>query len=364
MSINTSFTFRAPGRVCLFGDHQDYLGLPVIACAIDRWIYLKARPNQNRNIHIQFEDLGTERILHLDGHHDSLESDDHMVSALRVVERYGCFPNHGFDIRIHGTIPINAGLSSSSALVVVWVHFLLKTFGCDRDITPEFIAQIAYEAEVLEHQGPGGNMDQFSISLGDVQYIQTRPPFHCKNLGKNLGNLVIAESGVPKFTLEVLANLKTKVLTGLNEIKVHMPAFDLSKATLETLDEVLPYVSENLKVYVSAAIKNHEITWAALREFQQKPPEAEILASLMNAHHTILRNDLGITVPLIDQLIETGLEKGAMGAKIVGSGGGGSMVFMASPGMERTLIKHLMASGAKDAYKVEVVSGTEMIVDD
>ena len=25
----------APGRICLFGEHQDFLGLPVIACAID-----------------------------------------------------------------------------------------------------------------------------------------------------------------------------------------------------------------------------------------------------------------------------------------------------------------------------------------
>ncbi|MFC1564948.1 galactokinase family protein, partial [candidate division KSB1 bacterium] len=24
----------APGRICLFGEHQDYLGLPVIAAAI------------------------------------------------------------------------------------------------------------------------------------------------------------------------------------------------------------------------------------------------------------------------------------------------------------------------------------------
>ena len=33
-----SFTVHSPARVCLFGDHQDYLGLPVIAGTIDRFM--------------------------------------------------------------------------------------------------------------------------------------------------------------------------------------------------------------------------------------------------------------------------------------------------------------------------------------
>ena len=35
----------APARICLFGDHQDYLGLPIIACAIDKYITLTAKQN-------------------------------------------------------------------------------------------------------------------------------------------------------------------------------------------------------------------------------------------------------------------------------------------------------------------------------
>jgi galactokinase len=32
----------APGRICLFGEHQDYLGLPVITAAIDLRLELTA----------------------------------------------------------------------------------------------------------------------------------------------------------------------------------------------------------------------------------------------------------------------------------------------------------------------------------
>ena len=44
-------TSQAPGRICLFGDHQDYLQLPIIACAVDRRLYVKAIPN-GTNQHI------------------------------------------------------------------------------------------------------------------------------------------------------------------------------------------------------------------------------------------------------------------------------------------------------------------------
>ena len=43
--MNKVILSEAPGRICLFGDHQDYLQLPVIACAINRKLRIKAIPN-------------------------------------------------------------------------------------------------------------------------------------------------------------------------------------------------------------------------------------------------------------------------------------------------------------------------------
>ena len=33
---------KAPGRICLFGEHQDYLGYPTLSMAISKYINLKA----------------------------------------------------------------------------------------------------------------------------------------------------------------------------------------------------------------------------------------------------------------------------------------------------------------------------------
>ena len=51
----------------------------------------------------------------------------------------------------------------------------------------------------------------------------------------------------------------------------------------------------------------------------------EIAAPLYSSHQKILRNNLKISTPKIDAMINAALDAGAYGAKINGSGGGGCM---------------------------------------
>ena len=44
MRTTLEVMYKAPGRICLFGDHQDYLGLPIIACAINRFVEVSIFP--------------------------------------------------------------------------------------------------------------------------------------------------------------------------------------------------------------------------------------------------------------------------------------------------------------------------------
>ena len=43
--MSNSVISIAPARICLYGDHQDYLNLPIIAIAIDRYIKVEAKSN-------------------------------------------------------------------------------------------------------------------------------------------------------------------------------------------------------------------------------------------------------------------------------------------------------------------------------
>ena len=51
---------KAPGRVCFFGDHQDYLSLPVIAGTIDRFINIEGKPNGNEHLKIKLIDFDSQ----------------------------------------------------------------------------------------------------------------------------------------------------------------------------------------------------------------------------------------------------------------------------------------------------------------
>ena len=350
----------APGRTCLFGDHQDYLGLPVIACAISRNIKLTAVENNTGVFKLNMIDIDQVRIIDINQIFTELEPRDYFASSLRVLRRYGCIPSVGYDITVSGNIPINSGTSSSSALLLAWINFLVTAYGVNEEVTPEFISKIGYLSEVVEHGEPGGMMDHYSIGVGKIVHIDTRDPFSCTVIGTELDGLITGVSGVPKETIGLIGDLKGNALMAIGTIKEHFPDFDLNNTEIEDLDKYLNYLPDRLIPFFEAAIKNHHYTKMALIEFQKPTLDLKKIGALMNDHHAVLRDLLKITVPRIDDMINAALKAGAYGAKIVGSGGGGSIVVMAEPGNEAPIVEALLAAGAVGAYPVSVDPGSRI----
>ena len=110
---------------------------------------------------------------------------------------------------------------------------------------------------------------------------------------------------------------------------------------------------------VIVACKYQGVTKKLIHEFKYKSviDIGKIIGKLMNEHHAILRDDLKITVPKIDAMIDAALQAGAYGAKIVGSGGGGSIVVLSPSHKKEVIINAMLKSGAKAAYEVSVSQG-------
>ncbi len=351
----------APGRTCLFGDHQDYLGLPVIACAINRNIELIAVENTTEVFKINMVDINEVRTIDIYKIVTNLEKRDYFASSLRVLRRHGCIPNVGYDITIKGNIPINSGLSSSSALLIAWINFLITAFGVDEKVTPEFLAKMGYASEVLEHVEPGGMMDHYSIGIGTIVHIDTKEPFCCSVIGTQLNGLITGVSGVPKETIGLIGEIKGNAVLAIDCIKQNFKDFDLYNTEITDLDKYYQYLPNQLVPYFEAAIKNHHYTKQALKEFQKPTLDLKKIGALMNEHHAVLRDLLKITVPRIDAMINAALNAGAYGAKIVGSGGGGSIVVLAEPGNEAPVVAAILAAGALEAYAISVAPGAQIL---
>lgn len=361
ISDKETVVVKTPGRTCLFGDHQDYLELPVISCAIDRHISLVAKKNTTGLLVIDQPDMGQTRTIDPKRKVRAVEQGDFFMAAIDLLKDYGCCPCHGYDIVITGNIPINAGTSSSSALVVAWVEFLLSAFGCNVPVTKSLVAQLAYETEVVYHGRPGGKMDQFSIAMGNIIYLETgKEPYH-ETFERLIPGLIVGESGIPKDTSGVLRELRDKALLAVKTLKKYVKSFDLGKADVEDIYTYLPYVPEELQVYFVAAIRNHSITQRALLEFRRPELDLKKIGDLMLEHHLVLRDFLNISLPLIDNMIESALEAGAYGAKIVGSGRGGSIVVLSPETVQAKVIAAIKAAGAKDAFQVQVDPGSRII---
>jgi len=348
-----------PARVCLFGDHQDYLGLPIIAAAIDKYMRLEAIPILENHFEIHLPDI--QKVITI-GFSEHLNYDPQQfnfyLAGMRVAERYGLHFEKGYKVTITSDIPINAGVSSSSALTVSWMHFLWKAFGDNKELSKLHLAQLAYEAEVVEHQSPGGKMDQFTISLGDLLYLETGERLSFKTFNEKLQTLVLAESGIAKETIGTLKNTRTLAQEAIAQVSREYPAFALEECTVPDAHLWAKSLPDPLKPYFIAAVENHHITQSALKIFEGDSWDAEQIGKLMTAHHQILSKLLGVSHPTIDIFLDNGIAAGAFGGKIVGSGGGGCAVLICPYGAKQKVIDALLKSGAKDAYEIKISKGS------
>ncbi len=348
---------NAPARICLFGDHQDYLNLPVIACAINRFIKIKAKPNNSKIFKIFKTDLNEIDQISINDSLKIVKKEDYFRLALKVVKKYGCNPTKGYDLHISSDIPIKAGLSSSSSLVIAWIQFLVSTFKIDLKISPLIIAKLAYEAEVIEQGSSGGKMDQYTICNGNMIYLDPSDD-NIQILKNPINTLIVGDSGESKDTLGMLAFLKKKSWESINKVKSRFPEFNIKKVDLKDLNLYYDLLGGNLSPFFEAAVMNYKITQKALNELSKnKIPNKKYIGRLITEHHLLLKNNLKITTEKIDSMIESSIESGAYGAKIIGSGGGGCIVALADKNNANKIITKMKNAGAKDAFEVEISKG-------
>jgi galactokinase len=345
----------APGRLCLLGEHQDYFGLSIIAAAIDLRIAVNGKPIPERRIQLDLPDIGEREDFSMDGIIPYTSDRDYLRSAVNILGREGlAFPS-GWKGRVHGEIPINSGTSSSSALVVAWIRFLLDAAGDPRARNPEAVAELAYQAEVAEFEEPGGKMDHYASALGGVVHIHFGDDFRVARLRDRLGDFVLSDSTVRKDTTGTLGFIKSHVLKGVGRIRKQRPDFNLRAALNDDIKveiEGLPRIESRM---LRGTLTTRDLTTAGVRLFQAETFDHAGFGRLLDRQQDVLRDDLRISIPRIERMIGTAREAGALGAKINGSGQGGCILAYAPGNAER--VAEALRNLGSPSFVVRVDSG-------
>ena len=315
----------APGRVCLFGEHQDYLQLPAIACAISLRISIKGEKRKDKYVNINLPDINGKESFSLEGKLEYKKERDYFRSAVNVMRRHNAEFNSGFDCTVESNIPINAGTASSSALVVAWISFLAGMSSRNLTLTAEDIARYAHEAEVLEFSEPGGKMDHYSSAFGGIILMSFFPGLTVQTVDTDLYSFVLGDSKESKDTKYVLSTVKNKILNLTKKLEVESAGFSLQKVQEGDLTSFSTLLAEEELKLLEGTLLNRDITKTARNELTKKNIDHHYIGQLLNEHHRVLRDVLKISTPKIDGMIKASLDAGAYGAKINGSGGGGCM---------------------------------------
>ncbi|MBT8478181.1 MAG: hypothetical protein KJO06_04635 [Gemmatimonadetes bacterium] len=168
---------RAPGRVNLIGEHIDYAGLPVFPMALQREVRIAFRPRDDGIVLAATSDESYapchfEVGAVIEPFEDGDWGNYLKAAAQGMATAYGV--ERGFDAVIDSSVPVAAGLSSSSALVIATA---LAAAGSN-DLEPDPIELAELMAEAEQYVGTrGGGMDQ-AISAGARAGCAARVEFY------------------------------------------------------------------------------------------------------------------------------------------------------------------------------------------
>jgi galactokinase len=314
----------SPGRMCLLGEHQDYFGLAIIAAAVDLRIGFRGNRRSDTTFAIDLPDMGEKEVFSFAAEIPYEKKRDYLKSAVNIHRRAG-LPMTGWDVEVQGNIPINAGTSSSSAMVVAWNKFLLEAAGDPRAKDPYALAELGFETEVAEFKEPGGRMDHYASALGGVVWIRFDQPMKLDRLENPLGTFVLANSLQKKDTTGTLGFIKSHVLEGAAMVARAIPGFTLkSGLTPRVLAEIDKLPPDNLRL-LKGTLLTRDLTTKGAALFRTRPFDHEEFGRMLTAQHAVLRDHLRISTDKIEAMIAAALDAGAIGAKINGSGGGGCM---------------------------------------
>jgi len=314
---------QAPGRINLIGEHVDYNDGFVLPFAIDAVTYCALSARNDGKITIVSEQQPDQRfsieISQVEQKPDEIWS----RYILGVIWSLGI--NGGLDIYIDGQVPLGAGLSSSAALECSVATALNHRFTLNRSIVQ--LARATQRAENDYVGVPCGIMDQSISLMGRSGFALL---LDCRDLSTELVPVDFLNAGLRLLIIDTRAHhalvdggyaarrASCEKATALLKIP------SLRGAKAEDLPRFETLLDSETFHRIRHVVTEIERVRSAVDALRKK--EFSVLGELINQSHDSLRDDYTVSCPELDAAVNAARGAGALGARMVGGGFGGSAI--------------------------------------
>ena len=315
----------APGRVNLIGEHTDYNDGLCLPFAVKRGVTVTAKPAPGGAIEAHARDLGESDSFQLGVESRAAEGWRLLVRGAAAELREEGIELRPCRLTIEADLPRGAGLSSSAALTVALCLALCEVAGTRApDRIP--LARLCSRVENDWSGAQTGLLDQLASLCGErghvVRIDMRGPGIHAVPLELEGHVLVVLDSGA---THDLASG------SGYNERREECReacrALGIDSLRDATSAEGLPEPLDRRVRHVISENARVDRAVAAL----ERGDLAE-LGALLDASHASLRDDYEVSVPEVERAVDVCKRAGALGARIMGGGFGGSVLALFGPG--------------------------------
>ncbi len=293
---------EAPGKVVLFGEHATVYNLPGITTAID--IGIKVRVHRDPDGPRFFNP-------HFKQPFDAPKSDQDIRLFSRAADRALSMyhlEREPIAIQIESQLVPGMGLGSSAAFSAALCSALRKYKGIDspRNWSSSFFEDVQ-KLESIFHGHPSG-IDAATVISDSVVWFRKGPPREILPIRLN----------------EPIAGIICLVEPGARTIDLVRQVRQSRDLNRKRVDKILEEIG---KLTVDAGIALGAGNYSEV-------------GSMMFRNHQLLAK-LGVSTPGLDKAVEDLLDRGVLGAKLTGSGGGGAVIALVKWEQQQQLIDDL-----------------------
>jgi mevalonate kinase len=310
----------APGKMILCGEHavvynQPAIAIPVMSLFTNTKIF--ARPTDPQGeVFIRAKSIQLEESL------ARLPADDSIRRTIELVMEYFSLSHiPACEVLITSTLPVASGMGSSASLSVSLIRALSEFIG--HPLQTEQINRLAFEAEKFHHVNPSGVDNTVITYQRPLYYIRGNTPefLHVKKTCYFLA----ANTGIAASTAQAVAGVRER---WQKETDKYEKYFSL-------IGQITEQVRERLS--------NGDI---------------EIIGELLTQNHTYLQQ-IGVSCPELDHLVDAALTAGALGAKLSGGGLGGNMLALCASEDRSKVKEALLQAGAISTVEMTLAASLE-----